>query len=141
MIVSLIVGVTGTKNVSSGGQLVVWGFVQLVLGIVLLICYYSFGVYTYRHKVPRYCFFFLLSIFASLAAATFFDSLSALKRNSLNYSLHAPLLVITITFFNWSTLEKRRREAACPENKNLKEKIYFIFNKFEHCDLDEEDDC
>jgi hypothetical protein len=114
MIVSLIVGVTGTKNVSSGGQLVLWGFGQMTLGIILLVGYYSFGIYTYRHKVPRYCLFFLLCMFSSLSAAAFFDSLSALKRNSLNYPLHAPLLLITMTFFNWSTLEKRRREAACP---------------------------
>lgn len=118
-----------------------WGLGQVLLGVLLLVCYYSFGVYTYRHKVPRYCLFFLVCAFASLSAATFFDSLSALERNSLNYALHAPLLLIAITFCNWSTLEQRRRMAACPDNRNLKEKIYFMFNKFEHCDVDEEDDC
>lgn len=141
MIITLCIGISGTKNVYAGGQLVVWGLGQMAFGIILLICYFSFGIYTYRHKIPRYCLFFLVSGFAALGTAAFLDSISALKRNTLNYALHGPLLLVAITFFNWSTLEKRRRVAACPDNKNLKEKIYFLFNKFEHCDVDEEDDC
>lgn len=141
VIVSLAIGAVGADGVSTAGGLILWSLSQTAIGGVLLVCYYNFGIYIYRHRVPRFFFFFTVVGFASLAMASFFDSLEAEKNQRSAFALLAPLLLIVMGFFNWATLERRRRVGAEPENKSLKEKAFFLFNKFENCDNDEEDDC
>lgn len=111
------------------------------MGCLLLIFYFSFGIYIYRRKVPRFYFFLLINAFFAFTVACFLDAVEAQSSGNLNYPLLAPLFLIVTTFFNWSTLERRRRISASPENNAVKEKVFFLFNKFEACDADEEDDC
>lgn len=69
-----------------------------------------------------------------------FDVLQALGNGSFNFYIQALLTLIIATYLTHNTLDRRRRLSQSPENKNLKEKIFFLFNKFESSDIDNEDD-
>ena len=114
VLISLGIGIIGVSKVSSEDNLIAWAISEAILGVILLICYYSIGVYIYRHKVPRLYFFFLVNAFLALSLGAFFDSLQAKSKRTFNYLIEGLVFMLVLTFFNWSTLERRRRNSAHP---------------------------
>lgn len=84
---SLVISIIGISAVDSSTKLILWTCGQTVIGIVVMVCYYSFGVYIYRNKVPRLYFFFLNSSFLGIAIAIFFDSIQSQNHHSMNLAL------------------------------------------------------
>jgi hypothetical protein len=81
--------------------------------------------------------------YMSLSLAFFMDVLATLAYSykSTNIYLILTVVFIIVAFFFISTIERIKRESNRPTNKNLKNKIYFSFNKYEQADEDEELDC
>ena len=104
LILSLLLGIFGISLVDSEGKLIGWTSGYAILAIILMLCYYSFGIYIYRNRVPRFYFFFLISSFLALSIAIFFDSIQSQSKKSISLALEGPIFLIVIDFFNWSTL-------------------------------------
>ena len=87
VLITLGIGIVGVNKVKNEDNLIVWTIAQSVLGVILIVCYYSIGIYIYRHRVPRLYFFFIINAFLALSLAAFFDSLQAKRKRTFNYLL------------------------------------------------------
>lgn len=100
-LVSLSLGIGAANIVKSENQFLMMVIIQALLGTALILCYFSFGIYTYRHNVPRYLFFSLNVVFCSTALAMLFDLLNALEDKSFNFFVQV-LLVLSVMLFTTS---------------------------------------
>ena len=117
-------------------QFLVFVIIQAILGVITIVCYFSIGIYTFRHRVPRFLFFFINVFYCCVTLAMLFDLLQALGNGSFNFFVQAFFVLLVGVYLSYHTLDRKRRLSQVPYNKNLKEKIFFLFNKFESCDID-----
>ena len=119
-IVSLSLGIISVNINISEGQFVVFIILQALLGLVSTISYFSFGTYTFRHKVPRFLLFYLNILFCAASLAMFFDLVQAFGNGSFNFFALLFFCSLVTVYTMSCTLERKRRMSPVPENKNLK---------------------
>jgi hypothetical protein len=134
--------ITGSQ-VSTVGQLVGCVVGHLLLSGIMVGCYFSFGLTTYRHRVARMSLFLMVTLYFCLSLAFLFDLMATAyySYSSSNLLLIGLVLVLVGEFFFLALIERMGRDSNLPSCQDLKRKIYFAFHKFEQADEDEEVDC
>jgi hypothetical protein len=75
-------------------------------------------------------FAFIFSFFIDILATIYYSY------SSSNVYLIFVIIFIVLEFFLISSIERLKRASNHPSNENLKNKIFFSFNKYEHADED-----
>jgi hypothetical protein len=143
LVSSLAVCIITGGQASSGGQLAGCVVGHLLLSALLVGCYFSFGLTIYRHSVARLSLFGMVSLYFCLSVAFLFDLLatSYYSYSTSNLPLIGGVVVLVGQFFFLSMLDGVRRDSNHPSCKDLRQKVFFSFNKYEMADEDEEIDC
>ncbi len=110
---SLVVGVA-----VSGGtqvqQLMGAAVGEAILGVIIMWCYFSFGISIYRYKVPRLFLFFLINTFLALAISSVLDTIVVRRDNRSKILVYSPLFAIAINFTGFINLSHRRYISPLP---------------------------
>ncbi len=81
------------------------------MSLNLVICYYSFGLVTYRHSVARYSLFLMIIAYFALSLAFLVDVLATLAYSYKATNVYLILAVVfaIAAFFFVSTIERIKR--------------------------------
>ena len=143
IVISLSIDLIGVNNVSTWNSFLFLSASQLVLSINLLVCYFKIGLTIYRHICARMSILIFIITYHSLSLAFCVDIIATQKYSyqTTNIYLTTSVILIVVSMFIYSTYCRIRKQSTFHSNHNIKQKIYFMFNKFEQADMDEETDC
>lgn len=132
LVSSLAICIITGGQVSSSGQLVGCVVGHLFLSALLVGCYFSFGLTIYRHRVARMSLFAIVTLYLCLSVSFLIDLLatSLYTYSSSDLPLIASVSVLVGEFFFMSMLDGVRRDSNHPTCKDVRQKVYFSFNKY-----------
>ena len=107
--------------------------IQLILSIILLVAYFSFGLIIYRKKTARYSFFMIITTYFTLNLAFLVDIFATIKYSYASSNIIAIFLIIfsCSQFFFMSCYNRIRIDSQNLQNKDINKKIYFAFMTYE----------
>lgn len=143
VIVSYAVNCIGFRMIIGTSSFLVFLGIHLFAASSIMLCYFLFGFYTYRHTTPRVLLLGSIAAYLSLSMAIFFDEANRQRSSSSesSYILYQLILFAFVSFFCLSFTQSMKRNGIDVNQKNFKKKVFFVFNVLEGASESMDDDC
>lgn len=134
VVVGYAVSCIGYRVIEEPKQFLTTLGLHVGLAALLILCYFVFGFYMYRHTTPRVLLIGSIAGYLSLSVAIFYDEANRQynpETSDTFYVVYQVILFGFISFFCFSVLQSMKRNGIDRKSKNFKKKVFFVFNILE----------